>query len=154
MKYGTFNNTFVSFTEIYRPFHLHNELAYQIKAALNSWARSDVDVRIELPFDRYLFIGGLQQAGKLVKRKVAMMFTRSGSIPVWSHYLGTSGTFVCLISKWIFVMLLKRQFSSTYISVDVMTSRMQLMIHAQKMVEVCWSSALWGVMESVAARTI
>ena len=56
------------FTEIYRPFHLHNELAYQIKAALNSRARSDVNVRIELSFDRYLFIGGLQQAGKLVKR--------------------------------------------------------------------------------------
>ena len=55
-------------SEIYRPFHLHNELAYQIKAALNSKSRADVDARIELPFDRFLFIGGLQQAGKLVKR--------------------------------------------------------------------------------------
>ena len=55
-------------TEVYHPFHLHNELSYQIKAALNSRARSDVDVRIELSFDKYLFIGGLQQAGKLVKR--------------------------------------------------------------------------------------
>ena len=27
-----------------------------------------MDVRIELSFDKYLFIGGLQQAGKLVKR--------------------------------------------------------------------------------------
>ena len=55
-------------SEIYRPFHLHNELAYQIKVALNSKSRSDVDVRIELPFDRFLYVGGLQQAGKLVKR--------------------------------------------------------------------------------------
>lgn len=56
------------FIETYHPFHLHNELAYQIKASLNSKSRSDIDVRIELPFDRFLFIGGLQQAGKFIKR--------------------------------------------------------------------------------------
>ena len=57
-----------TFSETHRPFNLHNELAYQIKASLNSKSRSDVDVRIELSFDRFLFIGGLQQAGKFIKR--------------------------------------------------------------------------------------
>ncbi len=50
------------------PFHLHTELAFQIKLALNSSSRSEPDVRIEVPFDRYLFIGGLQQAAKLVRK--------------------------------------------------------------------------------------
>ena len=58
----------INFTEICIPFHLHNELAYQIKASLNSKSRSDVNVRIELPFDKFLFIWGLQQAGKWVKK--------------------------------------------------------------------------------------
>ena len=49
------------------PFHLHSELAYQIKLALKPSTRSDPNVRIELPFDRYLFVGGLQQAGKFLK---------------------------------------------------------------------------------------
>ena len=49
------------------PFHLHSELAYRVKLALRPTTRSDPNVRIELPFDRFLFIGGLQQAGKLLK---------------------------------------------------------------------------------------
>lgn len=56
--------TFHSYTG---PFHLHNELAYQIKLALKPSMRSDPNIRIELPFDHYLFIGGLQQAGKLLR---------------------------------------------------------------------------------------
>ena len=35
--------------------------------ALNSSTRSDPDVRIELPYDQFLFSGGLQQAGKKLK---------------------------------------------------------------------------------------
>ena len=50
------------------PFHLHRELAYQIKLSLNSSIRNDPDTRIELPFDRFLFGGGLQQAGKFMKK--------------------------------------------------------------------------------------
>lgn len=46
----------------YAPFHLHNELAYQIKLSIRPSTRADPDVRIEFPFD-----GGLQQVGKLVK---------------------------------------------------------------------------------------
>ncbi len=46
------------------PFHLHNEVAYQIKLSLTSSTRKDPDVRIEVPFDRFLFIGGLQQVGE------------------------------------------------------------------------------------------
>lgn len=57
----------VSITDSYAPFHLHSELAYCIKGALNSSSRSDPNIKIELPFDRFLFIGGLQQAGKLRK---------------------------------------------------------------------------------------
>ena len=50
------------------PFHLHHELAYQIKLSLNLSIRNDPDTRIELPFDRFLFGGGLQQAGKFMKK--------------------------------------------------------------------------------------
>ena len=50
------------------PFHLHRELAYQIKMALHSSQRSDPNVRIELAYDYFLFVGGLKQAGKLLKR--------------------------------------------------------------------------------------
>ena len=50
------------------PFHLHTELAYQIKLALHSSRRSDPSIRIELHFDYFLYVGGLQQAGKLLKK--------------------------------------------------------------------------------------
>ena len=50
------------------PFHLHNELAYQIKLALNN-CRADSDIRIDVPFDRFLFGGGLQQCGTLLKKR-------------------------------------------------------------------------------------
>lgn len=49
------------------PFHLHSELAYQVKLALKPSTRSDPNVRIELPLDKYLLVGGLQQAGKFLK---------------------------------------------------------------------------------------
>jgi len=52
---------------VYVPFHLHTELSYQIKLALSS-SRSDPDTRIEIPFDKFLFVGGMQQAGKLLKK--------------------------------------------------------------------------------------
>ena len=49
--------------EVYKPFSLYQELAYQIKLALDSRGRRDPEVRIELPFDKVLFEGGLKQAG-------------------------------------------------------------------------------------------
>ena len=71
----TYINTFgpsycgtLYFAERVIPFHLHNELLYQIKASLNSKSRTDVDVRIELPFDQFLFTGGLQQAGRWIQK--------------------------------------------------------------------------------------
>ena len=53
---------------VFYPFHLHKELAYQIELSLNSSTRSEPDVRIDLPYDPFLFAGGLQQSGKLIKK--------------------------------------------------------------------------------------
>lgn len=53
--------------EQYIPFHPHTELLYQIKLSLNN-SRKDPDIRIEIPFDRYVFGGGLQQRGKFLKK--------------------------------------------------------------------------------------
>ena len=50
--------------EVYQPFELHKELAYQIKLALDSRGRREPQVRIDLPFDKLLFDGGLKQLGK------------------------------------------------------------------------------------------
>ena len=52
--------------EPYVPFDVHRELGYQIALALNSKHRSEPEVRIELPFDKLLFEGGLKQYGKLL----------------------------------------------------------------------------------------
>ena len=56
--------------DIYQPFELHRELALQIKLALDSKHRRDLEVRIELRFDRLLFEGGLKQARHLVAGSV------------------------------------------------------------------------------------
>ena len=45
--------------ERYTLFDPHRELAFQIKASLNAGNRKDVDVRIDMPFNR--FNGGLKQ---------------------------------------------------------------------------------------------
>jgi len=52
---------------VYISFHLHTELSYQIKLAPSSG--SDPDTRIEIPFDKFLFVGGMQQDGKLLKKR-------------------------------------------------------------------------------------
>ena len=87
----------LALSETHRPFHLHNELAYQIKASLNSKSRSDVDVRIELPFDHFLFVGGLQ-AGKFIKRNrghdVYMITKFSSLAPLLGHQWH-SGLLLC-----------------------------------------------------------
>lgn len=54
--------------EPYVPFDAHRELAYQITLALNSRLRSEPEVRIELPFDKLIFDGGLKQYGKLLRK--------------------------------------------------------------------------------------
>ena len=48
--------------------NLYEELAFQIKAALHSGTRKDVDVRIDMPFDRLLFDGGLKRSGDFIRR--------------------------------------------------------------------------------------
>jgi len=53
--------------ELHIPFDHHRELAYSIKAALNSSQRSDPMVRIELPFDLLQFNGGLKLAGTYLR---------------------------------------------------------------------------------------
>ena len=57
------------FSGVFYPFHLHNELAYPNNVSLNSSTRSEPHVRIDLPYDPFLFAGGLQQSGKLIKKK-------------------------------------------------------------------------------------
>ena len=52
--------------EPYVPFDAHRELGYQITLALNSKYRADPEVRIELPFDKLIFDGGLKQYGKFL----------------------------------------------------------------------------------------
>ena len=53
--------------EPYKPFDDHMQLAYAIKSSLFSGREKDPAVRIEVPFDRLLFQGGLKSAGKLVR---------------------------------------------------------------------------------------
>lgn len=48
---------------VYRPFSLHDEPRYQIKLTLDSKRRKELDVRIEIPFDKVLFDGGLKLSG-------------------------------------------------------------------------------------------
>lgn len=52
--------------EPYVPYDAHRELGYQIALALNSKYRADPEVRIELPFDKLIFDGGLKQCGKFL----------------------------------------------------------------------------------------
>ena len=55
--------------EDYKPFDLHYELAYAIKAALRSCLpRHDPDVRLEIPFDLLIFNGGLKLPGTFVRK--------------------------------------------------------------------------------------
>lgn len=58
-----------SIADVCPPFHLHTELAYQIKAALNSKSQTDPEVRIELQFDKFLFTGVLQQCERKLKEQ-------------------------------------------------------------------------------------
>ena len=53
--------------EPYQPFNVHTHLAYAIKSSLCSGRERDPAVRIEVPFDKLVFQGGLKSAGKLVR---------------------------------------------------------------------------------------
>ena len=55
--------------EDYQPYNPHRELAYQIKVSLHSGSRREPEVRIELPFDRLLFEGGLKQCGRFLGKR-------------------------------------------------------------------------------------
>ncbi len=52
--------------EMYTPYEPHKQLTFQIKLALDSGNRRYPETRVELPFDRVLFAGGLQQCGTIV----------------------------------------------------------------------------------------
>ena len=98
--------TIVSFSiESHVPFHLHTELAYCMKAALNSLSRADLNVRIDVPFDRYPFIGVLQQARKLTKS------TSSHQVFVISKYSALSS----LLGEQWHVTVLNKQMDFSYV---------------------------------------
>ena len=47
------------------PYHSHNKLKYGIKLALKPSGRADPAVHIEIPFDYYMFMGGMRRAGTM-----------------------------------------------------------------------------------------
>ena len=53
--------------ERYRPFDHHQQLAYAIKSSLYSGRDRDPSMRLEIPFDKLMFQGGMKMAGKFVK---------------------------------------------------------------------------------------
>lgn len=53
--------------ERYQPFDVHLHLAYAIKSSLTSGRDRDPAVRLEVPFDKLLFQGGMRAAGKLLQ---------------------------------------------------------------------------------------
>ena len=53
--------------ERYRPFDHHQQLAYAIKSSLYSGRDRDPSIRLEIPFDKLMFQGGMKMAGKFVK---------------------------------------------------------------------------------------
>ena len=50
----------------YVPYDPNRELAYRIKQALNSSTRQEPQTRIELPFDKLIFVGGLEKCGTCI----------------------------------------------------------------------------------------
>ena len=53
--------------ERYKLLDINELLAYAIKSSLVSGRDRDPSIRLEVPFDRLIFQGGLKLAGKLVK---------------------------------------------------------------------------------------
>ena len=57
----------VASPERYKPLDVHELLAYAIKSSLVSGRDRDPAIRLEVPFDRLIFQGGMKLAGKLVR---------------------------------------------------------------------------------------
>ena len=53
--------------EQYQPFNVHQNLAFAIKSSLTSGRDKDSAVRLQIPFDKLLFQGGMKAAGKLLQ---------------------------------------------------------------------------------------
>jgi len=53
--------------ELVKPFSLYEQLCNRIKCALNSGRKDSPSVRIDMPFDKLLFDGGLRSLGTLVR---------------------------------------------------------------------------------------
>ena len=53
--------------EKYKPLDVHELLSYAIKSSLVSGRDRDPAIRLEVPFDKLIFQGGLRAAGKLVR---------------------------------------------------------------------------------------
>ena len=56
-----------SVPERYHPYDHHQQLTYAIKSSLRSGRDQDPAVRLEVPFDRLVYQGGLRSAGRLLK---------------------------------------------------------------------------------------
>ena len=101
------------FTDQYIPFNLHTELYYQIKVALNTSrssrsANSDPEVRIELPFDSLLFVGGLQQEGTLLRTQRGRNIYGLRQYSDIEHIIG---------KRW-YVRVLNQQMDFCYVKLD------------------------------------
>ena len=94
--------------ETYHPYNPHQEIAYQIKLALHSGNRKDPEVRIELPFDRLLFDGGLKQFGQF-------LHTRNGHdvYTVQSH----ADLKLLLGDRW-HIRILSKNLDFCYVNID------------------------------------
>ena len=53
--------------ERYHPYDHHQQLVYAIKSSLYSCRDRDLAVRLEVPFDKFIYQGGLMSAGRLLK---------------------------------------------------------------------------------------
>ena len=53
---------------MFKPYSVYDEVLYQIKSALNSSPRYDLDVRLKVPIDLLSFHHGFQEAGHFVRR--------------------------------------------------------------------------------------
>ncbi len=93
---------------MYTPYEPHKELAFQIKLALDSGNRRDPKTRIELPFDRVLFTGGLQSCGTVVST------TRGRTVYTITKY----GDLVPLLGERWFMRGLNERLNFCYVNLE------------------------------------
>ena len=104
--------------ERYSPFDPHRELAIQIKASLNCGNRKNVDVRLDMPFDRLLFNGGLKQ------KAVHLRSSRGHNIYGIKHYSDLDG----LLGKGWYMRALNPRLDFCYVNRETV----QFYLHERK----------------------